>query len=97
VKYHDLIALVENNQRLTHSMLVSEYLGELMSKLNEVEVNQRSFLLAGNQSSLESYNALKSRIMLTVGQLNGQTQGVTVHRFFPEAEDAGAAADGLFS
>ncbi|MEY4548047.1 MAG: Sensory/regulatory protein RpfC [Pseudomonadota bacterium] len=57
LSYRALEARTDNARRMAHTLDVTRLLGELMSTLKDAETGQRGFLITGEQSFLEPYEA----------------------------------------
>jgi methyl-accepting chemotaxis protein len=73
VAYRSTDALIENNEKVTHSHEVMETLGHVLSLMKDAETGQRGYVLTGNDSYLEPYAAAGGAVSKAIGVLRTLT------------------------
>lgn len=73
VAYRSTDALVENNRRVTHAHEVLEAVARVLSVMKDAETGQRGFLLTGNETYLQPYDAALGAIDKTLVELRTLT------------------------
>jgi len=73
VAYRSTDALVTNNHNVTHTHVVLETIAHVLSLVKDAETGQRGFLLTGDESYLEPYEASVGAVTRTLDDLRTLT------------------------
>ncbi len=76
VCYHNLVALVDNSQKLVRSQQILNQLQDVLSTVKDAETGQRGYLIAGKPEYLRPYRAAVQQIGADLAELRELTTGL---------------------
>ena len=69
VSFRAVNTLVQNNDRVVHTMQVIETLSEALAAVTDAESSQRGYIITGDPSFLAHYEASRPRVTATLSRL----------------------------